>query len=83
MFLRRRIQIESLLVAPSGVEGIHRFTIVITETEEETRKLLLQIDKQVDVFKTFYYSNSDVVWQEQVLFKVSNTINKLEALVKT
>jgi acetolactate synthase-1/3 small subunit len=70
MFARRRIQLESLNVAASEVEGIHRFTMVINETQEETRKLMLQIDKQVDVFKTYFHTNEEIVWQEQVLCKV-------------
>jgi acetolactate synthase-1/3 small subunit len=71
MFVRRRIHIESLNVAASEVEGIHRFTIVINETEDVARKLVQQIDKQVDVFKTFFHTNEELVWQQQVLCKVT------------
>lgn len=70
MFSRRRINIESLNVAASEVEGIHRFTIVIHETEEAIKKLMSQIEKQVDVFKSFYHTNEEIVWQEQILYKV-------------
>jgi acetolactate synthase-1/3 small subunit len=73
MLARRRIHIESLNVAGSEVEGIHRFTIVIDETKEETRKLVLQLDKQVDVFKTFFHSSEDIEWQEQLLCKVAGS----------
>jgi len=75
MFSRRRINIESINVAPSEVEGIHRFTIVVFENEEVIKKLMLQIEKQIDVFKTFYYTNEEIAWQEQVLFKIA--INEL------
>ncbi|MEJ7661491.1 MAG: ACT domain-containing protein [Hymenobacter sp.] len=34
IFSRRKINIESLNVSPSEIEGIHRFNIVIVETEE-------------------------------------------------
>jgi len=34
IFSRRKINVESLNTSPSEVEGIHRFTIVIHETEE-------------------------------------------------
>jgi acetolactate synthase-1/3 small subunit len=73
MFVRRRIDIESLNVAASEVEGIHRFTIVINETEEVTRKLMLQINKQVNVFKTFFNTNEEIVWQKQLLCKVAGS----------
>ena len=79
MFLRRRINIESLNVAASEVEGIHRFTIVINEREEVLKKLSMQIDKQVGVFKTRFHADEEIVWQEHVLYKVSS---KLEAMEK-
>lgn len=71
MFSRRRINIESLNVAPSEVDGIHRLTIVVFESEEVIKKLMLQIEKQIDVFKTFYYTNEEIVWQDHILFKIA------------
>ena len=71
MFSRRKINIESLNSSPSEIEGIHRFTIVITETEEVVRKLVRQIEKQVEVLKAYYNTNEEIVWQELALYKVS------------
>lgn len=68
---RRHINIESLSVSKSSIEGIHRFTIIVVLTEERVRKLVAQIDKQVDVLKAFYYDNSEVVYQEIALYKVA------------
>lgn len=70
MFSRRKINIESLSTSPSEVEGIHRFTIVIHETEEVVKKLVKQIEKQVEVLKAYSSSNDEIVWQELSLFKV-------------
>ena len=70
IFSRRKINIESLNVSPSEIEGIHRFNIVITETEEVVSKLALQIEKQVEVLKVYHNTNADVVWQEMALYKV-------------
>ena len=81
MFMRRRIDIESLNLTASEVEGIHRFTIVINETEEVTKKLAMQIDKQVEVFKTFFKANEEIVWQQQVLYKVSSTMEAMEKVL--
>jgi acetolactate synthase I/III small subunit len=67
---RRKINIESLNTSPSEVEGIHRFTIVIQETEEMVRKLARQIEKQVDVLRAFYNTGDEIVWQEMALYKV-------------
>ncbi len=71
IFSRRKINIESLNTSPSEVEGIHRFTIVIDELEEVVRKLVRQIEKQVEVLKAYYNTNDEIVWQELALYKVS------------
>jgi acetolactate synthase-1/3 small subunit len=70
IFSRRKINIESLNTSPSEIEGIHRFTIVIDETEEVVRKLVRQIEKQVDVLKAYFNTNDQIVWQELALYKV-------------
>jgi len=74
IFSRRKINIESLNTSPSEAEGIHRFTIVIHETEDVVRKLCRQIEKQVEVLKAYYNTNDEVIWQEQALYKVPTTI---------
>lgn len=71
LFSRRKINIESLNTSPSEVEGIHRFTIVINETEEVVKKLARQIEKQVEVLKAYYNTGEEIVWQELALYKVS------------
>lgn len=70
IFSRRKINIESMNSSPSEIEGIHRFTIVIAETEEVVRKLVRQIEKQVDVLKAYYNTGDEIVWQELALYKV-------------
>ena len=70
IFSRRKINIESLNTSPSEVEGIHRFTIVINETEEVVRKLCRQIEKQVEVLKAYFNTADEIVWQEMALYKV-------------
>ena len=71
MFSRRKINIESLNTSPSEVEGIHRFTIVINETEEVVRKLCRQLEKQVEILKAYFNTNEEIIWQEMALYKVS------------
>lgn len=71
MFSRRKINVESLNTSPSEVEGIHRFTIVIHEIEDVVKKLVRQIEKQVEVLKAYYNSNEELIWQEMALYKVS------------
>ena len=70
MFSRRKINVESLNTSPSEVESIHRFTIVIHETEEVVSKLVRQIEKQVEVLKAYFNTADEIVWQELALYKV-------------
>jgi acetolactate synthase-1/3 small subunit len=74
IFTRRKINIDSLNTSPSEIDSIHRFNIVITESEEVVRKLSRQIEKQVEVLKVYYHTNADVIWQEMALYKVSTDI---------
>ncbi len=71
IFSRRKINIESLNTSPSEIDGIHRFTILIHETEEVVRKLCRQIEKQVEVLKAYYNTDDEIVWQELAMYKVS------------
>lgn len=70
IFTRRHINIDSLTVSESSMRGIHRFTIVVQVTEEMVRKLVAQLEKQIDVLKAFYYFENEVVYQEIALYKV-------------
>ena len=74
IFSRRKINVDSLNTSPSEVESVHRFTIVINETEDVVRKLCRQIEKQVEVLKAYYNTNDEIVWQELALYKVPTDI---------
>ena len=68
IFTRRKINIESMNTSPSESPDIFRFTIVITETEDVARKLVRQIEKQVEVLKAYHHTNDDIVWQDHGRF---------------
>jgi acetolactate synthase-1/3 small subunit len=82
IFSRRKINIDSLNTSPSEVEGIHRFNIVIDETEDVVQKLVRQIEKQVEVLKAYYNTNDQIVWQELALYKVPTQEIAEKALVE-
>ncbi len=71
IFSRRKINIESLNTSPTEVDSVHRFTIVINETEDVVKKLCRQIEKQVEILKAYYNTEEEIVWQELALYKVS------------
>lgn len=70
IFTRRHVNIESLTTSQSSQPGIHRFTIVVNVPEDMVRKLVAQLDKQIDVIKAFYYERDEIVYQEVALYKV-------------
>jgi acetolactate synthase I/III small subunit len=70
VFTRRHINIESLTTSQSSIDGVFRFTIVVNVSEIEVKKLVQQLDKQVDVLKSFYYEDEDIINQEIALYKV-------------
>jgi acetolactate synthase-1/3 small subunit len=82
IFSRRKINIESLNVSPSEIEHIHRFNILITETDEVVRKLARQIEKQVEVLKVYYNTNEDIIWQEMALYKLPTEVVAEKVLVE-
>jgi acetolactate synthase I/III small subunit len=71
IFSKRKINVVSLNTSPTEVDSVHRFTIVINETEDIVRKLCGQIEKQVDVLKAYFNTEDEIIWQELALYKVS------------
>ena len=82
IFSRRKINVESLNTSPTEVDRVHRFTIVIDETEDVVKKLCRQIEKQVDVLKAYYNTNEEIIWQELALYKVPTDVIAEEVKVE-
>ncbi|MFA7493682.1 MAG: acetolactate synthase small subunit [Proteiniphilum sp.] len=74
VFTRRQINIETLSVSPSALKGIHKFTITAFSTPGIIEKVVLQIDKCVDVLKSYYNTDDELVFQEIALYKVSTPV---------
>ena len=74
MFSRRKISLESFNTSPSEIKNIYRFTIVVKETAMVVKNLVLQIEKLVDVFKVFYNTNEEIIWQQIALYKVPTAV---------
>ena len=70
IFTRRQINIETLSVSPSALEGIHKFTITVFTDANTIEKVINQIDKRIDVIKAFYNVDEELVHQEIALYKV-------------
>lgn len=74
VFVRRQLNIETLSVSPSALEGIHKFTVTVLCDEEMIKKVVLQIDKRVDVLKAYYNVDSQLIHQEIALYKLSTPL---------
>lgn len=74
IFQRRHINVESLNTSVSEIEGVSRFTVVINLTEARMKKIIGQIDKQVEVIKAFYHTEEETIYQESCLFKIKSDL---------
>ncbi len=74
IFQRRHINIESINTSISEIEGVSRWTIVVAVAEEQIKKILGQIEKQVDVIKAYYHTDEETIYQESCLFKIKSDL---------
>ncbi|WP_299105226.1 acetolactate synthase small subunit [uncultured Winogradskyella sp.] len=72
IFQRRHINVESLNTSPSEIEGVSRFTIVVNMTEDNIKKIIGQIEKQVEVIKAYYHTEEEIIYQESCIFKMKS-----------
>ena len=84
LFIRRRINIESLTVSETVRKGISRFTIVIKhDKREEVEKLVRQTRKIIEVLAVFGYLNDEVVYNEIALFKIATPLGSKPLDIET
>lgn len=74
IFQRRHINVESLNTSPSEIEGVSKFTILIRMSEERIKKIIGQIEKQVEVIKAYYHTEEDTIYQESCMFKIKSDL---------
>jgi acetolactate synthase-1/3 small subunit len=70
IFTRRHINIESLTVSKSSLPGIHKFTITAETDKELIIKVVRQIEKRIDVLKSYFYTDNEVIFQEVAMYKI-------------
>ena len=74
IFLKRHINVESLTVSGSEIENVSRFIIVVEITEDQVKKILGQIEKQVEVIKAYYHTNDECIFLQSALFKIKSSL---------
>ena len=70
IFTRRNLNIWSLSVSSSAIEGVHKFTIACRTDLKTIETVVRQIEKRIDVLKAFYYTDNEIIYQEVALYKV-------------
>ena len=76
LFLRRKINIESLTVSEINQEDQSRFTVVVFAEAELVEKIVKQLYRIIEVTKVIDSTDEDLVPREIALLKVS--ANKLK-----
>ena len=74
IFLKRHINVESLTVSGSEIENVSRFIIVVEITEEQVKKVIGQIEKQVEVIKAYYHTDEECIFLQTALFKIKSNL---------
>lgn len=71
IFLKRHINIESMTVSKSEIDHVHRFTFVVNISESQARKVVGQLEKQIEVIGAFFHTEDEIIYHETALFKIS------------
>ncbi|MEK9613565.1 MAG: acetolactate synthase small subunit [Flavobacteriaceae bacterium] len=73
IFLKRHINLLSFSTSESEIPNVFRFVIVIRVEPEKVRKLVQQIEKQIDVIIALYHTDEETIFQEYALYKVKSS----------
>ena len=71
VFTRRQVNIESLNVSASSIEGVHKYTITAWSDEDQSVRIVRQIEKKIDVVKANYFTDDQLFIRESGLYKLS------------
>ena len=72
-FTKRKLNIESLTVSESAIKGVHKFTIVVRCALATVENLVKQLEKQVDILRTFFLRENEILHQEIALYKIETS----------
>ena len=61
-------------ISESEIESVSRFTIVVEMNEENVKKIIGQIEKQIEVIKAFYHTDEETIHLETCMFKIKSDL---------
>ena len=74
IFQRRHINIESINSSVSEIENVSKWTLVVALSEVNMKKIIGQIENQVEVIKAYYHKDDETIYQESCMFKVKSDL---------
>lgn len=74
IFQRRHINIESINSSVSEIENVTKWIMVVKLSEENIKKIIGQIEKQVEVIKAYYHTEDETIYQESCIFKMKSDL---------
>lgn len=72
IFLKRHVNIESLTSSQSEIDNIYRFVILVTVSEIKIKRIIKQIEKQIEVIAAFCHTDKETIFLETALYKVKS-----------
>ena len=85
LFLRRKVNIESLTVSEIKSKGLSRFTIVVKKEASLVEKIIKQLKRIIEVYNVYAHSDEDLIFKEISLIRVDTrdkkSLTKIEELV--
>ena len=86
IFQKRHINIESFNSSITEIEDVHRWTILVNSNETLIKKIVGQINKQIEVIKSYYHTDEETIYQESCLFKIKSSLlfddRKIQNIIK-
>ena len=86
IFQRRHINIESFNSSMTEIENVQRWTILVITYESLIKKIVGQINKQIEVIKAYYHTDEETIYQESCLFKIKSSLlfddRKIQNIIK-
>ena len=86
IFQRRHINIESFNSSVTEIKNVQRWTILVITSETQIKKIVGQINKQIEVIKSYYHTDEETIYQESCLFKIKSSLlfddRKIQNIIK-
>lgn len=71
IFTRRHINIESMMATETEIPGVYKLSFVVRAERAQLEKIVRFIERHVEIHKAFLHDESEVVYRELGVYKIS------------